>query len=82
MAEHDYCRTYLKEVMQAIVRKHASPETIKAAWGYLYSGGRTAEFQINKCPEVPDGFHWHGRACCLWMAKALGWEAFFKSLKE
>jgi len=78
--EHDYCKQYLKDIMRR-VRKAFSPETIKASWGYKYSDERIIEFHINKCIEIPEGFYWSGRGCCIWMAKALGWEAYFKSIE-
>jgi|GEM_PF-5516468 len=81
MPEHDYCRTYLKEVMLK-AKRCVTSNTIKNSWSYKYDGERLVEFHINKCPEVPEGFFWSGRGCCLWMAKALGWEAFFKNLEE
>lgn len=75
---HDYCREYLKEIM-ALVRKHFNRETIKNGWAYNYGDGQV-EFQINKCSEIPEGFYWNGRGCCLWSAKAEGWEKYLHKM--
>jgi len=71
--EHTYCKILLKEVMKE-VKKKVSKTTIKNAWAYSF--GRCKEFQIDRCPELPNGFYWSGRACCLWAAKAEGWQHF------
>ena len=27
----------------------------------------------------PDNFYWHGRACCLWEARAKGWQSWLNA---
>jgi len=79
--EHQFCRNYLAKIMVE-VRKVVKPETIKHAWAYKYDDGKNIEFQINKCEEVPEGFFWLGRGCCLWLAKADGWKTFIEKRSE
>jgi hypothetical protein len=56
------------------VRKHVDAGTIKKAWAYKYTGmNDTVEFH---CGD----FYWHGRGCCLWYAKAQGWEAYLEHI--
>lgn len=78
---HSFCRAFLSETMRE-VRKRFTADTIKHSWGYKYQDGRNVEFQINNCNEVPDGFFWNGRGCCVWDAKAHGWLAFMKESDE
>lgn len=77
--KHAFCRTLLAVVM-IDVRKFVSPLTIKQAWAHKTSLGGV-EFHINKCKTVPGGFYWHGRACCLWEAKAIGWQTYFAHVR-
>lgn len=80
MTKHTFCRELLKRTMKD-VRKQAKQEIIKKAWGYKYSDD-TVEFHINRCSELPEGFYWHGRGCCLWSAKSQGWSRFLEKKEE
>jgi hypothetical protein len=56
------------------VKKHVSKGDIKDSYAWASSViSRIVEF------HGPDDFYWHGQACCLWHAKAQGWEAYLKS---
>jgi hypothetical protein len=79
--DHRFCRLLLKEVM-AEVRQRVTPDTVNHSWGYKYQGERTCEFHINRCDEVPNSFYWHGQGCCVWAAKAEGWQKFLKQLDK
>ena len=79
-SEHDFCRQHLKIVM-SYVRDNVESAIVKHAWGYKFSDTRMVEFQINACPELPDGYYWCGRGCCVWAAKAEGWTQFLKEKK-
>lgn len=79
---HSFCRIFLKVVMTD-VRTRVKQETIKKhAWGYKYSEETNVEFHINPCDEVPDGFDWFGSGCCVWEAKAHGWQKYMESIDE
>lgn len=78
---HTFCRLHLKVVMED-VRERMLPETIRTAWAYRYSFGGSVDFHIGECPEVPEGYNWHGAGCCAWIAKAYGWSAFLEQLDE
>ena len=70
---HVFCRLLLKETMTE-VRKHTTAEQRKKAWTYKYDAFRDhCEF------HGPDGFYWHGTACCLWEARANGWQTWLES---
>ena len=64
------------------VRKTVSSDTIKNSWGYKYSNDKLVEFHINPCKEVPEGFNWDGRGCCVWEAKAHGWLKFLEKRND
>jgi hypothetical protein len=66
------CRDLLKQVM-VDVRKHATPEQIKAAWVY-----KTTEYSASKHYEFhgPSGFYWYGRADGAYDARYKGWCAW------
>ena len=69
--DHTFCRALLANVMPE-VHKATTPEQRKAAWPWA-SGtnlGQGHEF------HGPDGYYWWGRACCLWEARAKGWQAW------
>ena len=71
---HTFCRLLLKEVMKT-VRKHISKKDIEKS--YAWKGSifvRSMEF------HGPNDFYWHGQACCLWHAKAQGWEAYLRKM--
>ena len=72
--EHDFCRHLLGLVMKD-VRAEVPAEAIKDAWAWRYTHSDTVEF------HGPNGFHWHGRGCCRWHAKASGWSAYLETLK-
>lgn len=78
--EHTFCRKYLAEVMKE-VREKVSSDIIKNAWGYKYDGMKNIEFHINICKELPNGFFWSGKGCCVWDAKANGWSTFMENKK-
>ena len=69
--DHAICRAHLALVMPE-VRKATTPEQRKAAWPWASGNnlGQGHEF------HGPDGYYWHGRACCLWEARAKGWQAW------
>ena len=77
---HEFCRTLYKQVM-VDVRKKVSKAVIGNSWGYKYSGDDTVEFHINKCEEVPEGYYWYDRGCCVWCAKAEGWLEYLEKVK-
>lgn len=67
MSDHDFCRTLLTVVLRD-VRKHTTPQQRRASWAYRYNTLNTVEF------HGPDSFYWSGEGCCLWAAKATGWQ--------
>lgn len=71
MSEHTFCRIHMGVVRQ-IVNKLVDVKIRKQAWAYNH-GRDSVEFQI---PGVD--FYWHGSGCCLWEAKARGWEAYLE----
>jgi len=80
MTSHDFCRGFLKLVMKDI-RKNVPKAIIKKSWAYKYDDG-TVEFHINHCKELPEGFYWYGRGCCLWNAKSSGWNEYLYKLSK
>lgn len=74
MNDHTFCRLYLRDVMRD-VHSHTTKDERKVASGYKSSLPNSAEFW------GPGGFYWHGRACCVWEAKAKGWEAWLETRK-
>ena len=69
MSEHAFCRALLAEVMVDIrqlttAKDRAAVWTCKTFNQYEFHG--------------PDGFYWHGQACCAWHARVKGWEAWEK----
>lgn len=78
MREHSFCRVYLRKCMANVRAQNITEDTIKSSWGYKYIDSPQVEFHINKCLQVPDGFFWHGRGCCRWIARADGWNAFLE----
>lgn len=78
---HNFCRVHLKEVM-GDVHSRVSSDIIEHAWGYKYSGENNVEFHINECDELPNGFDWCGSGCCVWNAKAHGWQKYLDGLDE
>jgi len=82
-----FCRNLLVETMkrakQVCIEKGIDwKELKKHAWGYKYSWGDDAEFHINKNPNLPKGFYWHGNASSVTEAKAEGWEAFLEEIEQ
>lgn len=77
---HKFCRLYLSTIAREVEEK-VSHDTIKHSWGYIYADEKNVEFHISCCDEVPNGFYWSGRGCCVWDAKAHGWQAFMEQLK-
>ena len=75
LSPHAFCRALLREVMIEVRRKVA-PAEIKAAWPWRSSLRRAADF------HGPGGFYWHGAACCLWHARAKGWQAYLQNHAE
>jgi len=73
ITEHTYCRLLLKEMMKE-VKKHVSKEEIKEAYAWKTSAFIAPGF------HGPNGFYWHGQACCLWYAKVQGWTAYLKKI--
>jgi len=76
-SKHKFCRLLLKEVMKEVmkdVQKHTSTEERKKAWAWHLERGRV-EF------HGPNGFYWYGQACCLWAARAKGWEAYLGNVE-
>jgi len=71
MSEHDFCRKLMVEIM-VDVRKHTTAVERSKAWAW--DDGRNYEF------HGPDGFFWHGQACCRWAARAQGWSAYLEKL--
>lgn len=69
--DHTFCRLMLRETMED-VRKVTTAAERKTAWGYKYSGQEMVEF------HGPDEFYWHGRGCCVYLARAKGWEAWLE----
>ena len=69
--DHTFCRAHLALVMPE-VRKATTPEQRKAAWPWASGNnlGQGHEF------HGPDGYYWWGRACCLWEARAKGWQGW------
>lgn len=68
---HKFCRQLLKEAMREV--KKEVPD-YKKAWGYKYCDG-CVEFHFKD-------FYWYGRGCCLYYAKAMGWEHFLIKAKR
>ena len=77
MADHAFCRCLLKGVMED-VRKAVPAEAIKKAWGYRLKMFSKDHMEFHG----PDGFYWHGQGCCVWYAKAQGWQAYLRKLEE
>lgn len=67
--KHTFCRRLLATVMED-VREAIPSSEIEKAWGYKCSWPNSVEF------HGPDGFYWHGQGCCVWHAKAQGWQAY------
>jgi hypothetical protein len=60
-------------------------DILKNSWAYLYKSNqysKSAEFQINKCKDIPEGFYWHGSADNKSHAKAEGLRAFIDLIEE
>jgi hypothetical protein len=72
VSDHTFCRTVLRFTM-IDVRKRTTVAERKAAWAYR-SGliDDQAEF------HGPGDFYWHGRAHCLYEARAKGWAAWLQ----
>ena len=70
---HEFCRFELSLIMRD-VRQHTTAAQRKAAWAIRVLWGDRVEF------HGPDGYYWFGRRCCLWAARAEGWEAWMRSV--
>lgn len=68
--DHSFCRIHLTHVMDD-VREHTTAEQRKHAWTYKYDNDQV-EF------HGPDDFYWYGRGCCLWHARAEGWQEWMR----
>lgn len=75
MNDHTFCRGLLTKILVEVCR-YTSAYQRKFAWAWRSGDGRgTCDFHYLD-------FHWHGRACCLYHAKAQGWEAWLSKLKK
>jgi len=80
MDDHVFCRAHLRMVM-AEVKKHTTAEERKAAHAWRSGGGRGS--MGDNCDfNGPGGFYWWGRKCCVWSARAHGWEAYLDKQAE
>jgi hypothetical protein len=70
---HLFCRTFLALTMDD-VRRHTTPTQRKKTWGYKFDWGRGIDNHLEW--HGPDDFYWHGSGCCLWEARAKGWDAW------
>lgn len=72
MSDHTFCRIMLAETLKDVRAAGVLEQEIKDAWAWRPSLIDTGEF------HGPENYYWHGRICCLWEAKAKGWEAYLE----
>jgi len=68
---HEFCRLYLKEVMQD-VRQHTTAKERKQVWTHKTGLGSTPRYEFHG----PNGYYWYGQADCALHARAEGWQAW------
>ena len=65
------------------VRKVFPKKVIQTSWYYLYNGfNDAAEFHIDPCELLPEGYHYHGKGQCSWEIKAYGWQAALEIIER
>ena len=74
MDNHTFCRLYYNKIAE-LVKTVTTPAQRKECWPWHFHG----DHREWHGPRL-DGhqFYWHGSACCAWMAKAHGWEAWLE----
>ena len=75
MSEHDFCRGLLKVVRSDLTREQK--QKLRGTWGYVFEG-----FNDHGEWHGPDGFYWHGSACCVYAARAHGIQAWLESVQS
>jgi hypothetical protein len=77
MDNHTFCRLYYNETMKT-VKQVTTAAARKECWPWHFHGDHR-EWHGPRDLETGKQFYWHGSACCAWMAKAHGWEAWLET---
>lgn len=68
MSDHTFCRLLLAETRHSLTAEQR--KRLVGSWSYNYAGQRDGEW------HGPDGYYWHGSACCAYHARSQGISAW------
>jgi hypothetical protein len=73
MSNHDFCRLLLKTTRDDLTSEQR--KRLVGSWSYMYRWGSAAS---SGEWHGPDGYYWHGSACCAYEARTHGINAWLQ----